>query len=220
MVMEINKFPFTETSTMVLTDLGYLMPLEIFVDANFYPRCANNTPFWVSAIHKEERNSSIDVCDSTGSVVFQILVPLRQNTDADYISGYGVQGGSYCGSCLLTKGATDFFAALPSIDNIPSDSLVLSASAVRPIPGERLVQCALTYGGEKINSIEWGDNVQGGTVNNTIITGLKDIRRPITSVTVNGVMITGDRIFITPSRGSSIRLTNTGGISIGRLADL
>lgn len=219
MFTEINKFPFTEQSTLQLTTLEYTLPIGIFTDANFYPVCQNNAPFNIAEFIKLPDRVVATVVDNTGSSVFTISIPLVADNSM-YCVGVGIQNGNYCGSCLCSKEAIAFFTSIPSIRDIPSGSLVFSASAVRPIIGNSTGVCYIKYDGKVVEYISWGDNLTGGTIETTTIEldGEKD--KPINTIIVNNIPLTGANLFITPVKQGVIRVINSAGIAIGRLTDL
>lgn len=219
MFTEINKFPFTEKSTLRLTSLNYTLPLNVFIDANFYPTCQNNAPFHINELSKIPEAVIARVADSTNSYVFDIILPLKADV-SNHCIGTGVQGGRYCGSCLCSKEAYDFFDSIPSITSIDSDSLVFSASAVRPISVEMIQTGTPKYEGKIVKNCVWGDNLAGGTVVTTVIELEEEKEQPIHTVVVNNIPLQGENLFITPVKQGVIRVVNASDITIGRLTDL
>lgn len=220
-MMELNKYPFTESSTLVLTSQKYTMPLGLFLDANFYPRCANNPPYYVSDISKTSNNAVLTVRDNSGDTVFSIMLSLDRSGITGYCAGYGVQEGVYCGACLCTKAATDFFNDIPEMRDIGRDSLVFGAAAVRPISaGENNKTGSLMFEGKRVSTISWGEHLTGGTVDTNIIDIDTEKPSAINSIYINGVELTGEDLFITPVAGGVIRVANATEILIGRLTDI
>ena len=217
---ELNKFPFTEAATLLLTEQGYTMPIGMFIDANIYPMCQNNPPFYVHEFTESGGCSHIKVCDAQGIEAFVIYVPHAQG-DADYAVGYCRTATQFCGSCLLSKQCVDFLRAIPRITNINPTSLPFSASAIRPIPDTVPdVDDTIKFNGEPINEVVWGENLTGGTVESDVVS-TPDMRpTPVKAIVVNGVEITGECVYITPSRNSSIRVINDNGVTIGKISEL
>lgn len=203
---------------MLLTNLDYTLPLNIFMDANFYPMCENSAPFHISALIKEREIVRATVADSTGYVVFFINISFT-NT-GNVCVGVGEQDGRYCGSCLCSKDSVDFFDSIPSIVDVAPDSLIFSAEAVRPIPVNNLPTGHVKYKGAVVKDIQWGEHLEGGTIVTDIIEIDNGRDNPIHTVVLNGQIMTGNHLFITPAKQGVIRVTNSSDISIGRLTDL
>lgn len=223
MQKELNKHPFIERSTLLLTHQGYTLPIGIFLDANLYPKCDNNPPFYISDIIKEGQGVNMFVRDNRREVVIVISISNIDDTQCDYILGHGFNNTAYCGSVLLSKQAKDFFAAIPTIRDIPSDSLVFTASAIRPRGtgnGQRTQSGQLLYDGKPVKEIKWGDNLTGGVLTPGVVDVSDNQQTPISEITVNGVTLKGEHIFITPTRNSVVRIINDNAITVGRLTDL
>ena len=219
-MIELNKYPFTETSHLVLTDLNYTLPLGLILDANFYPRCLNSPPFYVSDIIKEQNNSIMYVSSSSDDNIFTVVFD-RSVNEGDFIFGHGIQNGTYCGSCTCSKDMLTWLESVPDLRNIAADSLIFSAAAVRPSgdvasPGSG----ELMYNNTTIDSLKWGNNLDGGTIEVTTIKTSDTSPDPVKSINVNGVSISGSNVYITPGKQSAIRVVNSGEITVGRLSEL
>lgn len=222
MSVEVNKYPFSEISTLTLTNLKYTFPLGLLLDAVFTPACNNNPPFYVSDIIKELHESRMVVKDNSGIEVFSIIIPHEQN-ECDYTLGYGRQNdGSYCGACVGTAEFLDWLKALPTITDISAYSLVFSASTIFARGEESIIQTVgdIVYEGKNINSIDWGEHLIDGELKTKVLQVKDDEAPVITSITINGETLTGDHIYITPKKGSAIRVVNSNEITIGKVSDL
>lgn len=221
MTREVNKYPFSELSTLRLTDLKYEFPMGLLIDASFTPACANDAPFYVSDIIKEEDSAKLAVKNSAGLLVFIITIPMTPCV-GDYIYGYGVQlDGGYCGACLGTKQLMQWLKSIPSITDIHPNSLIFSASAVSPLGDNNNASTAnVRYDGKAVTNIAWGDNLLGGKIETVVVPVADDEPAVIKSVTVNGVVLTGSDLYITPTRNSAVRVIPTTGLTIGKVSDL
>ena len=223
MIKEVNKYPFTESSSLLITNLGYTLPMGTLLDANLYPHAENKPPFYISSIKRRNNISTLTVNDSSGSIICEIKVPLDNGT-SDYACGYGVQGNTYCGGCLLGKGAINTLRSLPDIDDIPSNSLMFSAGTIHPVPNDmQNNRGRLLYNGIEVTKVSWGSNLEDGTIKNSPV---KDVvsSKPINTISVNGVELTGESVFITtlrePGITSVFRVISSDDILIGRLAEV
>lgn len=219
---EINKYPFSEKSTLELNNLKYKLPLGLLLDASFTPACNNNPPFYVSDILKELNESKLIVKDNSGAEVFTIVIPHDQN-ECNYILGYGKQtDGSYCGSCVGALEFLDWLKAIPNITNIPVYSLVFSASVIFARGEESVTQSIgdVTYEGASIDSIEWGENLIDGEIKTNVIQLADDETPVISTIIINRETVTGEHIYITPKKDSAIRVVSSNEITIGKVLDL
>lgn len=218
MTVELNKFPFTESSTMILDDRGYRFPLGVMVDAMFYPKCQNNPPYNVSAISKTSTDVELTVSDNTGSSVFVITVPLNSDYSCDYVAGVGRQGDYYCGGCIFSSELKDWITALTNVPLISTNSLIFTSSAVCPQGGVVDTLGSIKYNGSPVSGIDWGVNIAHSS-SSASMESLDGSETPgdISSIIINDVELTGDAVYITPKKNSMIRVSCRGDITIGRV---
>lgn len=221
-MMELNKYPFSEISSMELNDAGYKFPLGLLLDINLHPACENNPPYNISSIERIDSTVLLTIIDVYGEYVCDVCVDTSNNNSCDYILGVCKQHNAYCGSCVVNKALAPWFDSVPDILTIPSSSLVLAASVVHPNNSQQKKQGSLVMGGAEVTGIVWGDNMTetGGVATNAGDEDQEKSGNSVKTIIVNGIPISGDNVYITPSKNSIVRVVNDRGISIGRVDDL
>ena len=233
---EINKYPFSESSTMVLNESGYTLPIDLFLDACVYPRCDNNAPFYVASMDKWLWT----VKDSLGNDSFVIAFdPAAEQQITGYFSGYCYDKNGFCGSVLGSSALYSWLRAVPAISGLSQEALVFSAGAVKPLGVQAVKGNLLFRDTDGINkpvfSITWGANISNscdpessedpeladvGTicVHTEYPEEVEDTA--ITKVIVNGVELSAENIYISPKLDSKVRVITDSEIRIGKVTEL
>lgn len=156
---EINNYPFTANSTLVIGDADYTLPQDLLVDACVYPRCENDAPFHVSRIDKWVWT----VSTNSGEYAFTIAFPeepLSQLTE--YYIGLCYDSIGPCGTVLGTMNLYNWLRAVPVSQELSLNSMIFTASAVRPL-GYKIKKKALyVQRGENqlpVVSVSWGGEI-------------------------------------------------------------
>ena len=230
---EINNYPFTSNSTLLLNDSGYTLPLDLIADACAYPRCDNNAPFHVSKINKWVWT----VSDNSGIEVFTIEFPEQSDGFLqNYYVGYCFDAVGPCGSVLGTTNLYNWLRAVPLSQELPNNSLVFSASAVRPVGlknKKRALYVKRTAGNLPVLAVSWDEEMDGegghitvspdgeATIKETTEYPDEGTDTPITSIIVNDASSgTSRTVNIAPAVGSKVRVATGSEITIGKVTEI
>lgn len=232
-------YPFSRNSTLNLTTTGVKMPAERIKGAKLYPKVAKNTLLHIRQLTKTKHYIKLAVVGDADEAICDIYFalsdqcPVRIPPYPGYgdCVGYAVQDDVLCGCLLGDELLIPLLRAIPDM-TFSLESFILSTTVCFNRVEEKLKTGRLLHDGREVETLEFAIDsgtlvisANGGFTINTDSVVSSVPLAPVKTICINNSYYLGGQgiedVYIKSDKDSGVRvISDIGGITIGRLADL